>query len=741
MGKTTDNARGASRPPLWLVGVGLILLSVVLLWPNLHSGTEQVRLRNALQLGPDWSEADDWKPPQRPAGFLVETVRADVRLAQVVERLNLTEMPDDWTRAQAIGRHLLMGPPSAAGGGIQADLWETHERIVRRGEGYCGDFVRVFIALANTAGLEVRPWAFSFDGFGGHGHIWVELWDRQQQRWQLIDVFNNYYFARGSSGDPLAALELRRALLASPGLGEVHHVALKRLVPEARVGYEIESKAWEYYQRGVDQWYLPFGNNVISIDALPAVKVFSGWSRVGEGIGTLVLGHAPSIRILSTERNAGMRTELRAVRMRVTAAAVSGALGALVLFLAPWLTPRRIRRGVVEDDGEGMGVARLRSTTRSTRGARAWPSVCVVGPLPPPSGGMANQCEQLVRLLGAEGVAVELVRNNAPPRPAWVGRLRFVRAAFSLVPYMLRLWRCVGRADVVHVFANSGWAWHLLAAPALWVARQRCVPAIVNYRGGLADPFLRTAPGHVHRALRRSALRVVPSGFLREVFARHGLDAVVIPNIIDLTRFRPQPPRDFCSAPHLVVTRNLEAIYDIPTALRAFAEVRRHFPAATLTVAGSGPERAALERLSADLGIATSVRFAGRIENARIGLLYAGADLMLNPSTADNMPISILEALASGVPVVSTDAGGIPHLVQHERSALLVRPGDASAMAAAALRVLGNPALAARLRQQGERDVTRYGWPAVRDQWQSVYERVARSFPGRIRAGGMKSRA
>jgi len=366
-----------------------------------------------------------------------------------------------------------------------------------------------------------------------------------------------------------------------------------------------------------------------------------------------------------------------------------------------------------------------RAALPGSTAAPGWPRVCIVGPLPPPSGGMANQCEQLLRLLRAEGAPVELVRTNAPYRPAWLGRVPYLRAAARVPFYLAGLWRGIGRAEVVHLLANSGWSWHLLAAPALAVSKLRGVPAIVNYRGGLADEFLRAAPGHVHRALRAAAMRVTPSEFLREVFARHGLAAEIIPNIVDLTRFRPRAARDFGVAPHLIVTRNLEPIYDIPTALRAFVEVRRRYVAASLTVAGSGPERAALERLAGELGIGAAVRFAGRIDNADIASLYAGADLMLNPSTADNMPISILEALASGVPVVSTDVGGIPHLVQHERSALLVRSADAPAMAAAALRVLQDAALARRLRDEGLRESSRYAWPQVREQWRRAYARVA----------------
>ena len=354
------------------------------------------------------------------------------------------------------------------------------------------------------------------------------------------------------------------------------------------------------------------------------------------------------------------------------------------------------------------------------------PRLCVVGPLPPPGGGMANQCEQLVRLLRAEGLQVEVVRNNEPYRPAFVARLPGLRALARLLPYLARLWVAIGRAEVVHVLANSGWAFHLFAWPAMCIARLRGRALVLNYRGGLADEFLQQAPRHVHRALAAAELRVAPSAFIQRVFAKHGLQAEVVPNIIDLTRFRPREAAAG-DAPHLIVTRHLEPIYDIATALRAFALVRRQYPQARLSVAGRGPERERLEQLATELGIADAVHFCGALANAEIAGLYAEAALMLNPSTVDNMPISILEALASGVPVVSTAAGGIPDLVRDGQTALLVPIGDAEAMAAASLRVLSEPGLARALREAGLAEVQRYAWPQVFAQWRSAYRRAAQS--------------
>ena len=347
----------------------------------------------------------------------------------------------------------------------------------------------------------------------------------------------------------------------------------------------------------------------------------------------------------------------------------------------------------------------------------------LVGPLPPPSGGMANQTRQLARLLGQEGVEVEIVQVNAPYRPHWIGSLRGVRALFRLVPFLVRLWGAAGRVQLFHVMANSGWAWHLCAAPAIWIAKLRRVPVMVNYRGGSAGDFFAQSLFWIRPTMRAANRLVVPSGFLRQVFARFGLTAEVVPNVVDLSRFalRPSNPGSRPDGPHLIVTRNLEPIYDIGTALRAFAIVRNTWPGARMTVAGSGPEREKLAELVRVLGLAAHVTFTGRLDNDRIGELYQQADLFLNSSLVDNMPISILEALASGVPVVSTDVGGIPFVVEHEKTALLVPPRNADVMARALLDLLDDPEKAARIASAGRDLVQQYTWQNVRGRLFDVY--------------------
>ena len=373
--------------------------------------------------------------------------------------------------------------------------------------------------------------------------------------------------------------------------------------------------------------------------------------------------------------------------------------------------------------------------TIDDRGAIAPPphAVLLVGPLPPPSGDMANQTHQLATLLEGEGCKVRVVRNNAPYRPAWIGSLRGVRALCRVIPYLVALWRGMRGVDVVHVMANSGWAWHLFAAPAVWIAALRGVPAVVNYRGGEAESFFARQFSLIRPTLLRASLIVVPSTFLQEVFARREIETTVVPNIVNLDAFHPaqRPPSDF----HVLVTRNLEPIYDIATAIRAFAQVAREVPRARMTIAGSGPQRAELERLASELGVADRVRFTGRLDNTELPARYREATVALNPSLADNMPISLLEAWASGVPVVSTRVGGVPHMVEDGRTALLVEPRDEAAMAEAMLRLNRDAALAGSLALAGQRAAAPYAWTAVRGRWFAAYAE-AQQTSGRVTTAG-----
>jgi len=243
----------------------------------------------------------------------------------------------------------------------------------------------------------------------------------------------------------------------------------------------------------------------------------------------------------------------------------------------------------------------------------------------------------------------------------------------------------------------------------------------VNYRGGEARTYFSRSMSRVRPTLARASSVVVPSGYLLEVFRDFGFAAEVIPNIVNLERFHPareQAAGDVCE---LVVTRNLESIYGIDTAIRAAALLLEQVPGLQLSIAGSGPLQQELEQLVRECGLEGHVTFLGRLEPEEVAGLYRRASIFLNPALVDNMPNSVLEALASGLPVVSTDVGGVPYIVEHEDTGLLVPPGDAQAMAVAVRRLLEDPELAQTLARRGLEQVKAYAWPVVRSQWLEHY--------------------
>lgn len=347
----------------------------------------------------------------------------------------------------------------------------------------------------------------------------------------------------------------------------------------------------------------------------------------------------------------------------------------------------------------------------------------LIGPLPPPSGGMANQTRQLSKLLAAAGASVTLVQVNAAYRPQWVAHLPILRAFFRLIPYFCELWQAAGRCEIFHVMSNSGWSWHLFAAPAVWFGRLRGVAVVLNYRGGEAEKFLRRSSQIVRFTMRRVSVLTVPSGFLQHVFARYQMVSEIVPNIVDLNRFAPENRRQVDVA-HLVVARNLEALYDNETAIRAYAIFHRAFPQSILTIAGTGPQESILRQLVTQLELDSHVRFSGRLEPEAMATLYQSADLMLNPSLADNMPNSLLEAWASGLPVVSTNVGGIPFMTTDGVNVSLVRPGEPEEMAKACIQLMSNPDLWRERARAGLLEAQRYTWKNVQPVLLGVYLRA-----------------
>jgi glycosyltransferase involved in cell wall biosynthesis len=173
-----------------------------------------------------------------------------------------------------------------------------------------------------------------------------------------------------------------------------------------------------------------------------------------------------------------------------------------------------------------------------------------------------------------------------------------------------------------------------------------------------------------------------------------------------------------------MTNRILEPLYNVGCVLRAFAIVQKKYPDASLTVAHDGVCRPELERLARELGL-RNTQFIGRVPHRDIPALYDSAEIYLTSPNIDCMPGSLLECFASGLPVIATKTGGIPYIVTHGRTGLLVDINDHEVMADCAVRLLEEPELAERITRTAYEELEQYRWENIRQQWLDVYHELA----------------
>lgn len=335
------------------------------------------------------------------------------------------------------------------------------------------------------------------------------------------------------------------------------------------------------------------------------------------------------------------------------------------------------------------------------------------------TGGHEVQARALVEELSHSGFKVRFIPIN-PPFPRclrWLRGVRYLRTAMNQSLYLFSL-KSLRQVEVVHVFSASYWSFLLAPVPAMAVGRILGKRVVLHYHSGEAEDHLKNWAVLVHPWLRLAHEIVVPSEFLLDVFSRFGHRTRMIRNIVDTSKFSFRE-RELLR-PRLLSVRNFEQHYRVDMTLRAFAHIKECYPEATLTVAGTGSEEESLRLLAEKISI-DDVHFSGCVGPDHIARLYDDCDIFLNSSVVDNQPVSILEAFAAGLPVVTTATGDIAAMVCDGETGCIVPPMDPVAMADAVIWLLDNPNLAAQIARRARAGVKWYTWPQVEREWMSVY--------------------
>jgi glycosyltransferase involved in cell wall biosynthesis len=365
------------------------------------------------------------------------------------------------------------------------------------------------------------------------------------------------------------------------------------------------------------------------------------------------------------------------------------------------------------------------------READAWPAraplgILLIAPSHDILGGQSVHAAQLVKEFGKEPslrVGFLPINPRAPGFFSYLQRVKYMRTVVTSFIYFLKLLTQIPRYDVIHVSSAAYSGFILATMPPVFLAKLFGKKVVLNYHAGQAVEHLRDWRRTAIPTIRRADATVVSSNWLVDVFAQHGLPACAIFNHVELDNFHFRK-RSPSTRPVFLSNRNFDPIYNVPCVFRAFALIQKRFPEASLIVVGDGAQRAELEQLARSLEL-RNVSFEGLVAPTEMPALCDAADVYLNASNVDNMPLSILEAFASGLPVVTTNAGGIPYIVSHEETGLLVQMNDCEALASSAIRLLEDEALAARLAGNAHAECRKYSWDVVRENWLNFYRQVA----------------
>jgi glycosyltransferase involved in cell wall biosynthesis len=316
-------------------------------------------------------------------------------------------------------------------------------------------------------------------------------------------------------------------------------------------------------------------------------------------------------------------------------------------------------------------------------------------------------------LLPTQGVLIADRLRRAGVRTAVLSQAKSGWGRF--LDILFRSWVLTPCYDVVliNVYGDRAFVYESVAILCARLWKKRTVAFI---RNGRMPEFVAKWPRWTQFVLRRVTLILVPHTFLKLALAELGMQIDgIIPNFINLEQYRFKKRSTL--APRFLYLRGMHFDYNPEMAIRAFAIIQREYPGALLTMAGpEGNESSRCYALVREFGL-QNVRFVGLVPKEQIPMLADSHDIHLHTNRVENMPVTIIEMWACGLPIVGTDVGGMPHLVHDGEDAILVQPEDHEGMARACLSILSNAQLASSLSVNGRRRAEELTWDNIERLW------------------------
>jgi len=271
------------------------------------------------------------------------------------------------------------------------------------------------------------------------------------------------------------------------------------------------------------------------------------------------------------------------------------------------------------------------------------------------------------------------------------------------------------------LFSGPAFLWAFLSVGLLKILRK---PVIITLHGGNLPAYAENHPHLVRRLFNWANKLVSPSSYLIEQMKQYRPDIQLIPNAIDINLYLYRQRQK--ALPNLIWLRAFHEIYNPSLAVRMAEILKQAGIGFQIRMVGPDKGDGSYQRVLAlveEKGLGEVFQFPGGVKKEKVPEELNLGDIFLNTTNVDNTPISVMEAMASGLCIVSTNVGGIPFLLEDGVDALLVPPDDPQAMADAIRRIMSEPGLAGKLSANARRKAESFDWSVVLPQWEALFDK------------------
>lgn len=290
--------------------------------------------------------------------------------------------------------------------------------------------------------------------------------------------------------------------------------------------------------------------------------------------------------------------------------------------------------------------------------------------------------------------------------------LRLVDMLYNIVKYRKRV-----KYILIDTYSTKNFYYAFLTSQLARLLNLKYIPIL--HGGNLPDRLVASTKMS-EMIFKNSYRNIAPSNYLKAEFKTLGYDSGYIPNVLEISSYKYKERTSF--QPKLLYVRAFQELYNPQMAIRTLAKLQKEFPLGELCMVGPDKD-GSLQKckdLAKNLGVSESIKFTGLLSKTEWHQLSKDYDIFINTTTVDNTPISVMEAMALGLAVVSTNVGGMPYLIADNETGILVESNNIDDMVRAIEKIISNHLQGSKITSEARRSVEQFDWSVVKESWKAV---------------------